>query len=67
MSVWREDFRVPPYGYPIPINRRWNGLRSDLEAAVRYNRVSYFFKGGKYVHSYMFINTTAEKRRSDLC
>jgi len=47
MSVWREDFRVPPYGYPIPINRRWNGLRSDLEAAVRYNRVSYFFKGGK--------------------
>lgn len=47
MSPWREDFLVPPRGYPIPITSRWNGLRSDLEAAVRYNRASYFFKGGK--------------------
>ncbi|KAL4223400.1 metalloendopeptidase [Mactra antiquata] len=48
MSPWREDFRVPPRGYPISIATRWNGLRSDLEAAVRYNRADYFFKGGNY-------------------
>ena len=48
MSVWREDFVSPPRGYPIDINVRWNGLRSDLEAAVRYRRTSYFFKGLKY-------------------
>lgn len=48
MSVWREDFTTPPRGYPINIDVRWPGLRSDLEAAVRYERRSYFFKGGNY-------------------
>ncbi|XP_060583937.1 matrix metalloproteinase-19-like [Ruditapes philippinarum] len=48
MSVWREDFTNPPRGYPVNINRGWPGLRSDLEAAIRYRRQSYFFKGGNY-------------------
>ncbi|XP_053375434.1 matrix metalloproteinase-14-like [Mercenaria mercenaria] len=48
MSVWREDFSQPPRGYPISISVGWPGLRSDLEAAVRYGRRSYFFKGGNY-------------------
>ena len=46
-SVWREDFQQPPSGYPVPITRIWNGLRSDLEAAVNFNRQDYFFKGAK--------------------
>ncbi|KAH3887079.1 matrilysin-like [Dreissena polymorpha] len=47
-SVWREDFREPPRGYPVPISILWPGLRSELEAAVRYRRMSYFFKGANY-------------------
>ncbi|XP_052799586.1 macrophage metalloelastase-like [Mya arenaria] len=63
VSVWREDFASPPRGYPVAIGVKWPGLRDDLEAAVRYRRISYFFKGANYFR-YNDYNRKVDYRKS---
>ncbi|KAK3083780.1 hypothetical protein FSP39_003123 [Pinctada imbricata] len=48
-SIWRDDYKEPPPGYPKTITSFWRGVPNNVEAAVRWNRYTYFFKGQNYV------------------
>ncbi|XP_060077844.1 matrix metalloproteinase-20-like [Ylistrum balloti] len=47
-SVWAEGYTKPPRGYPKPISSFFRGVPTNVEAAIRYNRYTYFFKGHNY-------------------
>jgi len=47
VAEWREGLHTPPGGSPLPLNSVWTGLRNNIEAAVNFKGVDYFFKGGR--------------------
>ncbi|OWF41144.1 Matrix metalloproteinase-20 [Mizuhopecten yessoensis] len=47
-SVWTEGYTQPPRGYPRPVSSFFPGVPTNVEAAIRYNRYTYFFKGHNY-------------------
>lgn len=47
-SIWYEGYTRPPRGYPRPISTFFPGIPANVEAAIRYDRYTYFFKGQNY-------------------
>lgn len=47
-SIWSEREREPPRTFPRPTTDLFRGVPVNVEAAVRYNRYTYFFKGYNY-------------------
>ncbi|XP_033747757.1 matrix metalloproteinase-19-like [Pecten maximus] len=47
-SIWSEGYSSPPRGYPRPISTFFPDVPPNVEAAIRYDRFTYFFKGHNY-------------------